>query len=251
MFPGLSSDGRDGTLFGQRVSAEFVMVLIAKLGGRAEVNMWQELDALHAAGVRIAAQPKSNIAGPDIYHLVDRDGRPWPSAAPPADTPQLEDGVIEGEIIEVPETETAQDPLFGSIAALTSWLEGDRPRDAHSDAVFIVKLGEEAGEAAQAYIGMTGVNPRKGVTHTRDDLLGELADVVYAGVTAIQHFTQDAVETRRIVLDKMERLLARMPQEPQDEHDEAMQWRDTVTLDVLDQEEHRQDPQEGNHEASQ
>lgn len=142
MFPGLNSDGRDGTLFGQRVSAEFVMVLIAKLGGRAEVNMWQELDALHTAGVRIIAQPKSNIAGPDVYHLVDRNGQPWPPAAPepaPADTPQLEEGVIEGEIVD----------------------EEDRVRG------------------------------------------------------------------------------------------EAMQWRDTDTLDVLDQEENRQDPQEGNHEASQ
>lgn len=103
MFPDLNDDGRDGTLFGQRVSAEFVMVLIAQLGGRVEVNMWQELNSLHAAGVRIIAHPKSNIAGPDVYRLIDRNGCPWPPAAPdpaPVGTPELEEGVIEGEIVE-------------------------------------------------------------------------------------------------------------------------------------------------------
>lgn len=79
--PNLNDDGRDGTLFGQRVSAEFVMVLIAKLGGRAEVNMWQELKALRAAGVQIIAVPKGNLFETDVYELRDRDGRPWPPRA--------------------------------------------------------------------------------------------------------------------------------------------------------------------------
>lgn len=103
MFPGLSSDGRDGTLFGQRVSAEFVMVLIGKLGGSVEVNMFRDLETLRAAGVRIIAQPKRRITDADVYRLVDRDGNPWPPAAPepaPVGTPQLEEGVIEGEIVE-------------------------------------------------------------------------------------------------------------------------------------------------------
>ena len=41
------------------------------------------------------------------------------------------------------------------------------------------------------------------------------------------------------------------PRPQQDERGQAMQWRDTDTLDVLDQESARQDPQEGNHELSQ
>lgn len=81
--PGLSDDGRDGTLFGQRVSAEFVMVLIAQLGGRVEVNMWVEIDRMHRAGVRIIAQPKFSIAAPDVYRLVDRNGQPWPPQEEP------------------------------------------------------------------------------------------------------------------------------------------------------------------------
>ncbi|GGS95165.1 MazG-like family protein [Streptomyces chromofuscus] len=30
----------------------------------------------------------------------------------------------------------------------------------------VLKIGEEFGEAAQALIGVTGTNPRKGVSHT-------------------------------------------------------------------------------------
>lgn len=111
----------------------------------------------------------------------------------------------------------SEDSLFGSIAAFVTWLESPIEPGPHADAVFIVKLGEEAGEAAQAYIGMTGANPRKGVTHTREEFLAELADVVYAGATAIQHFTQDAAETERIIRAKLERLLTRLPKEESDD----------------------------------
>jgi NTP pyrophosphatase (non-canonical NTP hydrolase) len=42
----------------------------------------------------------------------------------------------------------------------------------------LLKLTEEVGEVADAFIGMHGLNGRKGVCRTRDDLLAELADAV-------------------------------------------------------------------------
>ncbi len=42
----------------------------------------------------------------------------------------------------------------------------------------ILKLTEEIGEAAEALIVMRGMNSRKGVCRTREDLLNELADVI-------------------------------------------------------------------------
>ncbi|MER6809746.1 NUDIX domain-containing protein [Spirillospora sp. NPDC000708] len=42
----------------------------------------------------------------------------------------------------------------------------------------VLKLAEEVGEVAEAYIGMTGGNPRKGVHKSRSDVLDELADVM-------------------------------------------------------------------------
>jgi hypothetical protein len=40
-----------------------------------------------------------------------------------------------------------------------------------------LKLQEEAGELAGAVIGVLGQNPRKGITHTWDDVLAEAVDV--------------------------------------------------------------------------
>ena len=52
---------------------------------------------------------------------------------------------------------------------------GDVPAE-----VRLLKLTEEVGEVADAFIGMHGLNARKGVCRTRDDLLAELADVIEA-----------------------------------------------------------------------
>lgn len=43
--------------------------------------------------------------------------------------------------------------------------------------VQLAKMVEEVGEAAGAYIGMIGANPRKGETHTMEDFHTELLDV--------------------------------------------------------------------------
>jgi hypothetical protein len=50
----------------------------------------------------------------------------------------------------------------------------------------LIKIQEELGEAAEAYVGMTGSNPRKGVTHTADDVAMELADVAITAMLAIR-----------------------------------------------------------------
>ncbi|MBO2458343.1 NUDIX domain-containing protein [Actinomadura violacea] len=42
----------------------------------------------------------------------------------------------------------------------------------------VLKVAEEVGEVAEAYIGMTGGNPRKGVHKNTSDVLDELADVM-------------------------------------------------------------------------
>lgn len=49
------------------------------------------------------------------------------------------------------------------------------------------KVGEEFGEVVAAMIGISGQNPRKGVTHTYDDLVGELLDVMVTAAGAILH----------------------------------------------------------------
>lgn len=55
----------------------------------------------------------------------------------------------------------------------------------------ILKLSEEAGEVAEAVIGATGQNPRKGVTHTWDDVQAELCDVVITALVALRTLTPE------------------------------------------------------------
>ncbi len=43
-----------------------------------------------------------------------------------------------------------------------------------------------SGQVAAAWIGLFGQNPRKGVTHTREDVAAELADVVFTALLAIE-----------------------------------------------------------------
>jgi len=99
--------------------------------------------------------------------------------------------------------------LFAHVAAITGWLDASNPGTPHEDSMRVLKLVEEAGEAAAAYIGMVGQNPRKGVTHTRDQFLAELADVALTALCAMQHFTQDADATRSVLATKVERIIKR------------------------------------------
>ena len=99
--------------------------------------------------------------------------------------------------------------LFPDIADITAWLDESNPSGPHEDSMRVLKLVEEAGEAAAAYIGMVGQNPRKGVTHTQHDLLNELADVAITALCTMQHFTQDEAVTRACMASKVGLIMAR------------------------------------------
>ncbi len=75
--------------------------------------------------------------------------------------------------------------VWGHVARAVAWLDDANGRGPHETAVRVMKIGEEAGEAVAAYIGVTGGNPRKGITATADDFTGELCDVVLAALVAL------------------------------------------------------------------
>jgi NTP pyrophosphatase (non-canonical NTP hydrolase) len=60
----------------------------------------------------------------------------------------------------------------------------------------LLKLTEEVGEAAEALIGMRGLNSRKGTCRSRDDLLDELADVIITAAVAMSGIAGDADQAR-------------------------------------------------------
>ena len=53
----------------------------------------------------------------------------------------------------------------------------------------LLKLTEEVGEAAEAFIGMHGLNARKGVCRSRDDVLDDLADVLITTAVVMSSIT--------------------------------------------------------------
>lgn len=97
---------------------------------------------------------------------------------------------------------TTDAELWQQLERVNAWLDDENRGMPGDDEMRIMKLAEEVGEVAQAYIGMKGQNPRKGVTHTMDDVLTELADVAGTALCAIQHFTQDVDRTREILVRK-------------------------------------------------
>jgi hypothetical protein len=78
--------------------------------------------------------------------------------------------------------------LFADMAKVNTWLELSNGFSGHEDSMRVMKIGEEFGETVAAYIGMTGQNPRKGITHTQADVMAELADVAITAMCAMVHF---------------------------------------------------------------
>ncbi|MGW8060930.1 MazG-like family protein [Streptomyces ziwulingensis] len=85
--------------------------------------------------------------------------------------------------------------LWNTIDVLWTWLEADQPVGGREGLLLrMLKLSEEVGEVSEAVIGATGQNPRKGVTHTWDDVEAELCDVVITALVALRTLTPQARE---------------------------------------------------------
>jgi NTP pyrophosphatase (non-canonical NTP hydrolase) len=79
---------------------------------------------------------------------------------------------------------------------IIKWLDGSSTHGPEiTKLIRIMKLTEEAGEVTQAVIGTLGQNPRKGVTHTWEDVQAELCDVIVTAMVALATLTPDARET--------------------------------------------------------
>lgn len=91
-------------------------------------------------------------------------------------------------------------------------IEGSSPAQVGSNGPLyrLLKLQEEAGEVAQAVIGFTGANARKGYTHTEEDVAKELADVAITAMVALH----DWVPSPDLFMkDRLQQLLARIKEE--------------------------------------
>jgi NTP pyrophosphatase (non-canonical NTP hydrolase) len=97
---------------------------------------------------------------------------------------------------------TATDPtqhmdpeiLNRAVCAAANWLDEHNGAGPAELAARVLKVVEEAGEAAAAWIGVTGQNPGKGYTHTYADVAAELADTAFAALVAIESLNGDAAQ---------------------------------------------------------
>lgn len=76
-----------------------------------------------------------------------------------------------------------------------------------------IKIDEERGEVVQCIIGVTGQNPRKGRTHSLDDIREELLDQAIAALAAWEHITPSA-DVMPSLNDKLDRIIQRAGIEP-------------------------------------
>jgi NTP pyrophosphatase (non-canonical NTP hydrolase) len=75
---------------------------------------------------------------------------------------------------------------------IVALLDGANLKTREEYGLRILKVCEEAGEAAQAWIGYTGQNPRKGQSHTKEDVCQELADVIITALVALESISQNS-----------------------------------------------------------
>ncbi|MEU0979086.1 MazG-like family protein [Streptomyces griseus] len=78
-----------------------------------------------------------------------------------------------------------------TIDGLVDWLDAQNGRPEPELTLRILKLSEEVGEVAEAWIGVLGQNPRKGVTHRRVDVADELCDVIVTASVALASIVED------------------------------------------------------------
>ncbi|WP_244251536.1 MazG-like family protein [Micromonospora antibiotica] len=99
---------------------------------------------------------------------------------------------------------TAADSGVFDVAALVATrLDAINGRSREEAGLRILKVTEEAGEAAAAWIGTIGQNPRKGITHTTADVADELADVVLTALVAIASIDHDPQQVIGACVDKV------------------------------------------------
>lgn len=74
----------------------------------------------------------------------------------------------------------------------------------------IIKIGEEFGEVVEAMIGVSGTNPRKGVTHSYDDVINELLDVAASALGAVEYLTGNQGRCMGLLEEKTYHALGRL-----------------------------------------
>lgn len=103
---------------------------------------------------------------------------------------------FERAVLGIPEQTHGEDIHPSRVLAdISHWIDTnqDTPLPHEADTwARLAKIAEECGEVIAAFIGYTGQNPRKGVTHTLLDVKKELLDVALTALAAYEHLDDNA-----------------------------------------------------------
>lgn len=91
------------------------------------------------------------------------------------------------------------------------WLDEQNGHDQQELTMRILKISEEVGEVAKAWTGVTGQNPRKGVTHELQDVADELGDVAFTALVAAASLGFDPRQVLAGIASKVRDRLAGLP----------------------------------------
>lgn len=84
---------------------------------------------------------------------------------------------------------------WDTVEQLVDWLDAESTVSPEVARLLrALKISEEAGEVAEAIHGVIGSNPRKGNSHTWDDVQSELCDVIITSMVALKTITPDAAK---------------------------------------------------------
>ncbi|MEW1616538.1 MULTISPECIES: MazG-like family protein [unclassified Streptomyces] len=102
-----------------------------------------------------------------------------------------------------------EDTTWLRVEQLRHWLDTNSAPELTGDARLwrVLKISEEVGEVAEAMHGATGANPRKGASHTWDDVHKELCDVIVSSMIALATCTPGA---RRLLDERLQHLVDRV-----------------------------------------
>jgi NTP pyrophosphatase (non-canonical NTP hydrolase) len=96
---------------------------------------------------------------------------------------------------------------WDTVDRLVGWLDTSSILPPETERLLrVMKLSEEVGETTQALSGVLGTNPRKGITHTWQDVEAELCDVILTAMVALTTLNPDA---RKIFAQRLEHIAER------------------------------------------
>ncbi len=96
---------------------------------------------------------------------------------------------------------------WATVGRLVEWLDDASAAPPQTERILrVLKLSEEVGEVAEAVIGAMGQNPRKGSSHTWEDVQHELCDVMLTAMVALRTLTPDA---QKVFAERLEYVAGR------------------------------------------